>query len=161
MFSVFVWSSCGKWERELPFTEHQSLSYAVFTLILQGKCDGHLHFTETVKKQGWKSQDFNLGLNPIYTCALRILLWNRSLQSIFAWRLLSYFIILKNYFLELFIIESFKHNQKQSELYNKFLCTHHYYINYQLIANFVLTIFLYSSPHYFEAAFRHHIRTKT
>lgn len=76
LFSIFVWSSCGKWKRELPFTQHQSLSYAIFTLILPGRWDDYLHFTEIVeivKKQGWKSQDFNLGLNPIYACALRIL----------------------------------------------------------------------------------------
>lgn len=50
---------------------------------------------------------------------------------------------------------SFKHNQKQSELYDEPLCTHSYYFNYQFIVNFVLPISLYSSPRYFEAVFRH------
>lgn len=54
---------------------------------------------------------------------------------------------------------SFKPNQKQSELNDKPLCTHPYYFNYLLIVNFVLPISLYSSPHYFEAAFRHHINS--
>lgn len=54
---------------------------------------------------------------------------------------------------------SFKHNQKQSELYDEPLYTHPYYFNYQLIVNFVLPISLYSSPHYFEAVFRHHVNS--
>lgn len=30
LFFLFVWNTCRKWERELPFTEHQSLFYAIF-----------------------------------------------------------------------------------------------------------------------------------
>ena len=68
LFFLFVWNTCRKWERELPFTEHQSLFYAIFMWIPQGGCDEHLLFTETIKivrNQVWRSQAFNLGLKPM------------------------------------------------------------------------------------------------
>ena len=47
---------------------HPSVSHAIFTSILQGGYDDSLHFPEIikiVKRQGWRSQGFNTGLNPM------------------------------------------------------------------------------------------------
>lgn len=63
----------------------------------------------------------------------------------------------KNYYLKLFAMEGFKQNQKQGELYDQLHTHHSSYINYQLLANFVLPIALYSSLHYFEAVLTNHV----
>lgn len=94
----------------------------------------------------------------ILTCAhaLRILFVSkRSLQSIFLPEGYLAILLFKKYCLKLFMMEGFKCNQNQSELY-KSLYSSLGYIN-QLAANFVLPVSLSSSPHDFEAVLRCHI----
>lgn len=109
LFSLFVRSSCGKWEKEVPFTKYRSLSYAVFTLVPQGMWWPSSLYRDCNDCQEARAEEpgFSARSKP-HACALRILCFSkRSLQSIFVWRLLSYIFILKKILFKAFYYGKF------------------------------------------------------